>query len=111
MRWSPTRLAPCRRSTACPRAMSLLASMRQMWLTTPPHCKAYAVMLPTRPPPPMMLTFMHISSSGTQCRHDLIGDDPHQRFDVRSWRRLSIGAGEGMVLVAFEHLRLGGKFT
>src|SRR5438034_515637 len=40
--------------------MSLLASMRQMLLPTPPHCRAYAVMLPTRPPPPMMLTFMGI---------------------------------------------------
>src|SRR5439155_26034809 len=69
------------------------------------------VILPTRRPPPMMLTFRLISSSETQCRHDLVGDDPHQRFDVRSRRRLSIGAGGGMVLVAFEHLRLGGKFT
>src|SRR4051812_34769521 len=38
--------------------MSLLASIRQILLTTPPHCRAYAVMLPTSPPPPMMLTFM-----------------------------------------------------
>src|SRR5207248_3894533 len=32
------------------------------------HCKAYAVVLPTRPPPPMMLTFMggsHFSGSQT----------------------------------------------
>ena len=58
MRWSAVRLAPCSRSVAWPWATSLLASMRQRWLTTPPHCRAYAVMLPTRPPPPMMLTFM-----------------------------------------------------
>ena len=32
--------------------------MRHKLLTTPPHCKANAVMLPTSPPPPMMLTFM-----------------------------------------------------
>ena len=28
------------------------------------HCRAYAVMLPTRPPPPMMLTFMRVSVLG-----------------------------------------------
>ena len=39
MRWSAARLAPCSRSRAWPWAMSLLASMRQMSLTTPPHCK------------------------------------------------------------------------
>src|SRR5260370_263444 len=58
MRWSATRLAPCRRSSACPWASSAFASIKQMLLTMPPHCKANAVELPTNPPPPMMLTFM-----------------------------------------------------
>src|SRR5262249_1154502 len=52
------RLAPCSRSMACPLAISLLTSTSVILLTTPPHCKAYAAMLPTRPPPPMMHTFI-----------------------------------------------------
>src|SRR5260370_34070505 len=57
MRWSAQRLAPCNKSSAWPSAKSLLASMRQIWLTRPEHCRANAVQLPTNPPPPMMETF------------------------------------------------------
>ena len=46
-----------------PLGQSALASIRQMLLTTPPHCRANAVELPTKPPPPMMLTFMGASNS------------------------------------------------
>src|SRR5262245_60066661 len=60
-RWSAVRAAPLSRSRAWPWAMSLLASIRQRWLPTPPHCSAKAVMLPTSPPPPTMLTFMVVS--------------------------------------------------
>src|SRR4051794_20405582 len=100
------RLAPCSRSVAWPSATSLLASMRQMSLTTPPHWSANAVMLPTRPPPPMMLTFMwsvskvllpsprrgegarDLPACPIQPRHHLIGDRLHQFLDVAG--RLSV---------------------
>src|SRR3954453_13306121 len=58
MRWSATSEAPWRRSRAWPRQRSPLTSIRSIWLATPPHCNAKAAHEPTRPPPPMMLTFM-----------------------------------------------------
>src|SRR5438876_352487 len=57
MRWSAQKLAPCNKSSACPSANSLLASMRQISETTPAHCSAKPVQLPTNPPPPMMEIF------------------------------------------------------
>src|SRR5262245_25750587 len=96
MRWSATRLAPWSRSVAWPSARSLLASMRQMLLTTPPHCRANAVELPTSPPPPMMLTFMEdprrVSHRACERRHHLIGDRPDELLHVRCCRDIPVTA-------------------
>src|SRR5438132_10646392 len=85
MRWSPgTRHAPLSRSVATPCATSLLASITQRPLTMPPHWSAYAAMLPTSPPPPMMLTFMGVLA--LQCCNDLFRDQLHKLLQIWSLR-------------------------
>src|SRR5713226_3617557 len=121
MRWSATRLAPCRRSEAWPRAISLLASIRQMRLTTPPHCRAKAVMLPTSPPPPIMLTFMIEFSNmnfwpcsatasrlnATKGRHHLIRDRLYDFFQIRVFGVVRVT----ILLLSVKGIRLRSKFT
>src|SRR3954462_6555367 len=97
-------LAPWSRSKASPSAIFSLASSRWISLTMPAHCSAKAASLPTRPPPPMMLTFIFrstgilpVSSSVLQTktrarcpcyvsgdgRHNLVRDRLHQRLHIR----------------------------
>src|SRR5262249_49038268 len=99
--------------------MSLLASIKQIRLTTPPHCRAKAVMLPTSPPPPMMLTFMmKFQSEGFaprsafasrlnagQCRHDLISHGLHDFLHVRGVLGFAVG------LLTMKSLRLGSELA
>src|SRR5262249_24745380 len=104
MRWSATRLAPCNRSVAWANAVSLLASVRQRRLTTPPHWSAYPVMVRLRPSPPMMLTFMRFTREIRRRRfagasrlhvqgcHHLVGDRLHQRFEVRHRSSVAVAA-------------------
>src|SRR5271167_2366051 len=61
-----------------------------MSLTTPPHWRAYAVIEPTNPPPPMMLTFMCQSSALGHARHHLVGDGFDQLIHVRFPMQMTI---------------------
>src|SRR5579871_2140335 len=83
-------------------------------------------MLPTRPPPPMMLTFIVNSSllplglaavrpaarsyelplSVLQGRQDLIRNNAHQRFEIVDCRRLPIAANVAVAGFALERLGL-----
>src|SRR5688500_5150951 len=102
MRWSPAMLAPWSRSRASPSAIFSLAS--RMWIseTIPAHWSANAASEPTRPPPPMMLTFIWVARATCPCSvrvhktdhglvaratsdagHDLVRDRLHERFQVR----------------------------
>src|SRR4051794_24934355 len=98
MRWSPVTLVPCIRSSASPIASCSLASRRWISETIPAHWSANAALEPTRPPPPMMLTFIVYFRTedpaaeplGSRLRtralsdrgHDLIRDRLHELLDL-----------------------------
>src|SRR5262245_17916851 len=58
--------------------MSLLASRIWSSATSPAHCSANAAHEPTRPPPPIIVTFM----LSLHLCHNLIGDGLHGGFRV-----------------------------
>src|SRR5688572_24582279 len=62
--------------------MSRLASRICSSATSPAHCKAKAAHEPTRPPPPMIVTFMPDPSRLFQLRHDLVSDGLNRRFRI-----------------------------
>src|SRR4051794_22189298 len=103
MTWSATSAEPCKRSSAWPSAISALASIIAISRTTRPVCSANPVQEPTKPPPPMMETFMVlIQKQGRhsretelnycrllavdRCEH-AIGNEFHERFLIHSARQ------------------------
>src|SRR5262249_16596721 len=86
--WSDDSAEPWSKSRAWPLATSAFASIRLIRRTIPPHWSANAALDPTRPPPPIIVTFI---------RHSLL--------DMRRRRRILAEPADG-ILQDLEHLRL-----
>src|SRR5687768_8648474 len=81
------------RSNASPAAICSLASRRWISETTPAHWRAKAALLPTRPPPPMMLTFILVRRLRVKAFRTWLFQPPRNL----ARRRSSAGGGHDLV--------------